>query len=150
VLCSLTGIAISGGDNNIFTQIGFVVLIGLASKNAILIVEFANQLRDAGHSIADAVAEAAVARLRPILMTTISTMLGALPLALASGAGGEARRALGIVVIGGMGFATVLSLFVVPVLYLLFARYTRPAGFIARSLSDLESHHPHPATRPAE
>ena len=80
-------------------------------------------------------------RLRPILMTTISTALGALPLALAHGAGAESRSALGIVIIGGVLFSTLLSLFVVPVFYLLLARFTKPSGFIARRLSELETRH---------
>ena len=141
----LTGLSI-----NVYTQIGMIMLIGLVAKNGILIVEFANQLRDAGQDIRAAVEDAAVTRLRPILMTTIATALGALPLALSSGAGAESRQALGIVIIGGVSFATILSLFVVPVLYFLLARFTRPTGYIARSLSALESTHRQPAAHPAE
>jgi multidrug efflux pump len=147
---ALGSMLIAGVTLNVYSQIGIIMLIGLVAKNAILIVEFANQLRDGGKTIAEAVAEASAKRLRPILMTTIATILGAWPLAAATGAGAEARQALGVVVVGGMGFATVLSLFVVPVLYLLFARYTQPIGTIARNLSVLESKHPHGVTQAAE
>ena len=147
---ALAAMLVMGISLNVYSQIGIIMLVGLIAKNAILIVEFANQLRDAGRDIMDAVREAAVVRLRPILMTSIATMLGALPLAMGTGAGAESRQALGIVVIGGMGFATVLSLFAVPVLYLLLARYTKPAGFIARRLSDLEDRHAHHVVKAAE
>jgi multidrug efflux pump len=147
---ALGSMLLYGVTMNVYSQIGIIMLVGLIAKNAILIVEFANQLRDAGKGIFDAVLDAAAIRLRPILMTTISTIFGALPLAIGSGAGAESRRALGIVVIGGMAFATVLSLFVVPVLYLLLARFSRPAGFIARRLSELESGHERAAEQPAE
>ena len=124
---------------NVYTQIGIIMLIGLVAKNGILIVEFANQLRDAGKDIGAAVHEAAVIRLRPILMTTIATALGAMPLALSTGAGAESRNALGIVIIGGVLFATVLSLLLIPVLYRLLAPLTRPTGAIARRLGAMET-----------
>jgi multidrug efflux pump len=120
---------------NIYSQIGIILLIGLMAKNGILIVEFANQLRDEGHSVRDAVIEASVIRLRPILMTTISTVLGAVPLVLAFGAGAESRQAIGIVIIGGLLFAGLLTLFLTPVLYNLLAPYTRPRGFIEKRLA---------------
>ena len=132
---------------NVYTQIAMIMLIGLIAKNGILIVEFANQLRDRGQDIRGAVRDAAVIRLRPILMTTIATAFGALPLALATGAGAESRRALGIVIIGGVSFATLLSLFAVPVLYLMLARFTKPAGHIERLLSAMEKERP--GTTPA-
>jgi multidrug efflux pump len=135
----------SGLTINVYTQIGLIMLIGLVAKNAILIVEFANQLREAGREVGEAVLEASVTRLRPILMTSIATVLGAVPLALATGAGAEARAALGIVIIGGLCFSTVLSLFVVPVLYLALARFAKPAGTIERLLSDLDRAHAQPA-----
>jgi multidrug efflux pump len=135
---ALAGLLLAGQTLNVYSQIGIIMLVGLIAKNGILIVEFANQLRDEGRNIYDAVAEASIARLRPILMTTIATIFGAVPLALAHGAGAESRSALGWVIVGGMTFATLLSLFVVPVLYLLLARFTKPAGFIARKLSELE------------
>jgi multidrug efflux pump len=137
----------AGLSINVYTQIGLIMLIGLVAKNAILIVEFANQLREAGQEIGAAVLDAAVIRLRPILMTSVATVLGAVPLALAHGAGAESRAALGIVIIGGLCFSTLLSLFVVPVLYLALARFAKPAGTIERRLSDLDRAH---GTRPAE
>lgn len=136
---ALGALIIAGLSINVYSQIGIVMLIGLTAKNAILIVEFANQLRDEGKSVPDAVLEAAIIRLRPILMTTISTALGALPLAMATGAGAETREVLGIVIIGGIGFSTILSLFVVPVFYMLLARFTKPAGHIERRLRRMES-----------
>jgi multidrug efflux pump len=135
---ALGALLFTGTSLNVYSQIGIIMLIGLIAKNAILIVEFANQLRDEGKTILDAVTEASIIRLRPILMTTIATIFGAMPLAFASGAGAESRSALGWVIVGGMSFATLLSLFVVPVLYNLLARFTKPAGFIARKLTELE------------
>ncbi len=126
---------------NVYSQIGVIMLIGLTAKNAILIVEFANQLREEGLALKEAVVEASVIRLRPILMTTISTALGAVPLALATGAGAESREAIGIVIIGGVIFSTVLSLGVVPVFYLLLARFSKPTGYVAAKLEQLEQKH---------
>ena len=146
---ALGSMLITGLTLNVYSEIGIVMLIGLTAKNAILIVEFANQLREAGQGIFDAVRDAAVIRLRPILMTTVATALGALPLALGTGAGAESRSTLGIVIIGGVGFSTILSLFVVPVLYLWLAGFTKPAGFIAKRLSSMESRHGH-GEQPAE
>lgn len=102
---------------NIFSQIGMIMLIGLVTKNGILIVEFANQLRENGMNKADAIMQAAEARFRPILMTTLATVLGALPIALALGAGAESRKSMGIVVIGGLLFSLALTLFVIPAMY---------------------------------
>jgi multidrug efflux pump len=102
---------------NIFSQIGMIMLIGLVTKNGILIVEFANQLRENGMNKADAIMQAAEARFRPILMTTMATVLGALPIALALGAGAESRKSMGIVVIGGLLFSLALTLFVIPAMY---------------------------------
>jgi multidrug efflux pump len=109
------------GSWNIYTQIGAVTLVGLISKHGILIVEFANQLREKGRSKRDAVLEAASLRLRPILMTTGAMVLGAVPLALAAGAGAEARHQIGWVIVGGISFGTLFTLFVVPVVYLLLS-----------------------------
>ncbi|MEM6491723.1 MAG: efflux RND transporter permease subunit, partial [Pseudomonadota bacterium] len=106
---------------NIYSQIGLVMLVGLMAKNGILVVEFADQLRDRGASVPDAIRQAASIRLRPIMMTIASTVLGALPLVLASGAGAEARAAIGWVVVGGLGAATVFTLFLIPALYSLLA-----------------------------
>jgi multidrug efflux pump len=149
---ALLSLRFAGISLNIYSQIGIIMLIGLTAKNAILIVEFANQLRDAGRGIREAVHEAAKIRLRPILMTSIATAIGALPLAFGTGAGSEARQALGTVVIGGVGFSTILSLFVVPVLYLWMARYSRPMGYVARRLTTLEEEHrtKHPSVHAAE
>jgi multidrug efflux pump len=109
------------GSWNIYTQIGAVTLVGLISKHGILIVEFANQLREQGMAKRDAVLQSASLRLRPILMTTGAMVLGAVPLAVATGAGAEARHQIGWVVAGGMSFGTVFTLFVVPVVYLLLS-----------------------------
>ncbi|MBP2681922.1 MAG: multidrug transporter AcrB [Candidatus Krumholzibacteriota bacterium] len=111
---------------NIYSQIGLIMLIGLVTKNAILIVEFSNQLRARGEEIMDAVVHAATIRLRPILMTSFSTIFGVLPIAMGVGAGGESRMPLGLVVVGGVFFSTFLTLLLVPVLYTLLARFTKP------------------------
>jgi multidrug efflux pump len=107
---------------NIFSQIGIIMLIGLVTKNGILIVEFANQKRKQGMSKVDAAIEASAERLRPILMTSLATALGALPIALAFGAGAQSRIPLGIVVVGGIMFSLVLTLFVVPAVYTFLSR----------------------------
>jgi len=111
-----------GLDNDVYCQIGLVMLIGLASKNSILIVEFAKRRREEGASIIDAALEAARIRLRPILMTAFAFILGVLPLVIASGAGANSRHSLGTAVFGGMIVATLLSLLVVPVFYVLIER----------------------------
>jgi multidrug efflux pump len=131
---ALLSLWLTGNSLNIYSQVGVILLIGLMAKNGILIVEFANQLRDEGLSIRDAVVEASALRLRPIVMTVLSTMLGALPLVLASGAGAESRAAIGMVVIGGLGIASLLTLFVTPVLYDLLARFTRPLNAVEKEL----------------
>lgn len=110
---------------NVYSQIGIILLVGLMAKNGILIVEFANQLRESGYTIREAVLRAAVLRLRPIVMTVLSTVLGAIPLVLASGAGAESRIAIGWVIVGGLGLALFLTLFLTPVLYDLMARFAR-------------------------
>jgi multidrug efflux pump len=115
----------TGGTLNVYSQIGLITLVGLITKHGILIVEFANQLRDEGKTMTEAVLESASLRLRPILMTTGAMVLGAVPLALASGAGAESRRQIGMVIVGGMTFGTVLTLFVVPTVYTLLARRRR-------------------------
>ena len=112
----------SGGSLNVYSQIGLITLVGLITKHGILIVEFANQLQETGRNKLEAVVEAATLRLRPILMTTGAMVLGAVPLAVASGAGAEARNQIGLVIVGGMSIGTVFTLFVVPVVYLLLAR----------------------------
>ncbi|MGK7867724.1 efflux RND transporter permease subunit [Falsiroseomonas sp. E2-1-a20] len=123
---------------NIYSQIGMVLLIGLVAKNGILLVEFANQLRDEGLAPAEAAEEAAALRLRPILMTTAASILGALPLAFATGAGAESRSTIGLVIAGGLTLGTLLTLFVVPVAYALLARFTSAPGARAAELRRLE------------
>ncbi len=135
----LASLSLGGLTLNIYSQIGLILLIGLMAKNGILVVEFANQLRDEGRPVREAVRDASVIRLRPILMTTIATILGAVPLAFASGAGAEGRRAIGVVIVGGLAFATLLTLFVVPVLYRILAPFTRPAGAVAAEIRRLEA-----------
>ena len=119
---ALAALHLSGGTLNIYSQIGLVTLIGLISKHGILIVQFANRLQDEGRPLREAVVEAAALRLRPILMTTGAMVAGAVPLALAAGAGAEARQEIGWVIVGGMTFGTLLTLFVVPTAYTLLAR----------------------------
>ncbi|WP_211099983.1 efflux RND transporter permease subunit [Acuticoccus kandeliae] len=127
-------LSLAGLSLNIYSQIGIILLIGLMAKNGILIVEFANQLRDEGKGIREAVVDATVLRLRPIVMTVISTVLGAVPLVLATGAGAESRIAIGTVIVGGLVVSGFLTLFVIPVLYDLLARLTRPRSAITRAI----------------
>jgi len=122
---AVISLSVFGQSLNIFSQIGIIMLIGLVTKNGILIVEFANKQREKGMSKIDAVLDASVARLRPILMTTLATALGALPIAMALGSAGKSRIPLGIVIIGGLMFALVLTLFVVPALYSYLSRKKR-------------------------
>ena len=125
VLCSIAGVAMADMDINIFTQIGFVVLIGLACKNAILIVEFAKLRRDSGEDVYVAILEACRLRLRPILMTSFAFILGVVPLVFATGAGAEMRRALGTAVFSGMLGVTVFGIFLTPVFFLIVERLSR-------------------------
>jgi multidrug efflux pump len=134
---ALLGILLYGSTINVFTQIGAILLIGLSAKNGVLIVEFANQLRDRGLDVKDAVVEASTTRLRPILMTSASTTFGALPLLLASGAGAESRQPIGIVIVFGVTISAVLTLFAVPALYAVLARYTRSPQYVARMIARL-------------
>lgn len=129
---------IAGFSLNIYSQIGIVILLGLMAKNGILIVEFANQLRDKGHNVHDAILEGSILRFRPVLMTTISTIFGAIPLVVATGAGAESRAAIGAVILGGLLFATTLTLFLIPVLYNLLARFAKSAGEVTRELERAE------------
>jgi multidrug efflux pump len=119
---ALIALSLTGNSLNVFSKIGLITLVGLITKHGILIVEFANQLQAQGQSVKEAVVEAAVLRLRPILMTTGATVLGALPLAIASGAGAESRQQIGWVIVGGMLLGTLLTLFVVPAFYSVLAR----------------------------
>ncbi|WP_064748983.1 efflux RND transporter permease subunit [Lysobacter antibioticus] len=142
VLGALLGLWMTGGTLNLFSQIGIVMLVGLAAKNGILIVEFANQLRDEGRRIHDAIVEASAVRLRPILMTSIATVVGAVPLVLAGGPGSASRATIGVVVIFGVSFSTLLSLFIVPAFYVLLARYTKSPEAVAQELEKLEKETP--------
>ena len=142
VLGALIGLWLTGNTLNLFSQIGIVMLIGLAAKNGILIVEFANQLRDEGMDIKDAIAESAAVRLRPILMTSVATMAGAVPLVLAGGPGSASRSAIGVVVIFGVAFSTLLSLYVVPSFYALLAPYTRSPDALTRKIEKLDAETP--------
>jgi multidrug efflux pump len=142
VLGAMIGLAVTGGTLNLFSQIGIVMLVGLAAKNGILIVEFANQLRDEGRSVHQAIVESAAVRLRPILMTSIATVVGAVPLVLAGGPGSASRATIGVVVVFGVSFSTLLSLFVVPAFYALLAPYTRSPEAVAQQLEKLEDQTP--------
>lgn len=134
VVGALWGLFLSGATLNIYTQIGLIMLVGLAAKNGILIVEFANQLRDEGHEFIDAIKTAAITRMRPILMTSVATAVGALPLILATGAGAESRFPIGIVIFAGVLFSTFFTLFVVPSFYAMFAKHTKSPEFTGRKL----------------
>jgi multidrug efflux pump len=138
VVGAIVSLFVFGQSLNIFSQIGLVMLVGLVSKNAILIVEFANQLRNRGKETGEAVLEAAVIRLRPILMTSLSTVFGILPIAIGFGAGAESRRPLGIAVVGGVLFSTFLTLVLVPVVYKLLARFSPPRR-VQQIEADLEA-----------
>lgn len=135
ILGALLTLMMIGGTLNAYSQIGLIALIGIITKNGILITEFANQQREQGLALMDAVVEASVLRLRPILMTSLAMILGCLPLALASGAGAESRQQIGWVIVGGMTFGTILTLFVVPTVYTYIVR-TLPHKVEAE-----ESHH---------
>jgi multidrug efflux pump len=131
----------TGQTLNVYSQIGMILLIGIMTKNGILIVEFTNQLREEGKDMHTAVLEASVTRLRPILMTSIATVFGAIPLMLSSGAGAESRQAIGTVIVGGVSLSTAFTLFIVPSLYLLIGTYTKPRNFIAEELEKQEREH---------
>jgi len=124
--CAVFAMLLTGTSMNAYSQIGLVLLVGVMAKNGILIVEFANQLRDRGLSVREAIEQASNVRLRPVMMTMICTVLGGLPLILASGAGAEARIALGWVIVGGLGMAAISTLFLTPVAYLLLGRFVTP------------------------
>ncbi|MFN3719249.1 MAG: efflux RND transporter permease subunit [Rhizobium rhizophilum] len=137
--CAVFALVVTGSSLNVYSQIGLVLLVGVMAKNGILIVEFANQLRDRGLSVREAIETACTIRLRPVMMTMIATVLGGVPLVLAQGAGAEARIALGWVIVGGLGFATLVTLYITPVAYLLLARFSKPhAQEEARLKTELE------------
>ncbi len=144
IAAAIYALFLTGTTINVYSQIGLVMLIGLLAKNAILLIEFADQLRDKGYEIYDAILEAGKVRLRPIMMTLVSTILGGLPLILSTGAGAEARNAIGWVVFGGLGIAVVFTLYLTPVLYLALARFTKPRADetkrLEREMEAAESH----------
>ncbi len=133
MLGALLALKWSGGSLNVYSQIGLITLVGLITKHGILIVEFSNQLREQGLELVDALVQAASQRLRPILMTTGAMVLGAIPLATASGAGAESRQQIGWVIVGGMSLGTLLTIFVVPTMYMLFARKKTPGAITAEA-----------------
>jgi multidrug efflux pump len=135
----LFGLFMAGSSLNIYSQIGLIILIGVAAKNGILIVEFANQLRDQGRTINEAIIESSSLRLRPIIMTSIATAFGALPLVLWHGAGAGSRQTIGVVIFAGALFATMLTLFVVPVIYGALARFTKSPEWTARKIEEWEA-----------
>ena len=137
---ALLAISITGGSLNYYSQIGLVMLIGVMAKNGILIVEFANQLREAGEDIDSAIRSALRLRIRPVMMTMVSTVFGGLPLILTTGAGAEARIAVGWVIVGGLGFATVFTLFLTPIFYRWIAVWgAAPGGAAQRLKSEVEA-----------
>jgi len=145
---ALVGLQVTSGSINVFSQIGCIMLIGLAAKNGILIVEFANQLRDRGIEFHEAVIEAAAIRLRPVLMTSLCTVFGAIPLLVASGAGAESRKSIGAVVVYGVMFSLLLTLYVVPVVYGYIARNTQSPEYIAHLIEKLRGEKKPPAEAP--
>jgi len=138
-LGGLFGLLISDSTLNTYSQIGLIMLVGIAAKNGILIVEFANQLRDEGRSIREAVIESSVVRLRPIIMTSIAAAAGAVPLILWGGAGGESRKTIGVVIFFGAVFSTLLTVFLVPIFYNLLARFTKSPETRARRIEAYEA-----------
>jgi multidrug efflux pump len=154
----LAALVLTGQTLNIYSQIGMILLIGLMTKNGILIVEFSNQLRERGYSVRDAVVEASVLRLRPILMTSIAMIGGAIPLAWSTGAGAEARNAIGSVIVGGVAVSTILTMLVIPSIYLLIGGFTKPSSHVGELLEKLRAQtgfQPHgererPTQQPAE
>jgi HAE1 family hydrophobic/amphiphilic exporter-1 len=142
--CAVYALLVTGTSLNVYSQIGLILLVGIMAKNGILIVEFANQLRDRGLSVRDAIEEASNIRLRPVLMTMIATVLGGTPLVIATGAGAEARASLGWVIVGGLGFAAVSTLYLTPVAYLILARFSKPkaeeAARLERELDAADRH----------
>ncbi|MBX5220160.1 efflux RND transporter permease subunit [Rhizobium sp. NLR8a] len=148
--CAVFALIITGSSLNIYSQIGLVLLVGVMAKNGILIVEFANQLRDRGEDVRSSIEKACALRLRPVMMTMIATILGGVPLVFAHGAGAEARVALGWVIVGGLGFATLVTLFITPVAYLLLARFAKPHAHEEARLHEEMSVATRPLAAPGE
>ena len=133
----ILGLLLVGSSINVFSQIALIILIGLAAKNGILIVEFANQLRDEGKDIEKAIVESANIRLRPILMTSISTIIGVLPLVISSGPGEASRLTVGITILAGMIFSTFFTLYVIPTIYLAIGKNTKSINYVEKELKKL-------------
>ena len=131
---ALLGIYLTGQTLNLYSQIGLIMLVGLSAKNGILIVEFANQLRDQGREFSEALIEAADTRFRPIIMTGITTAAGSIPLLISSGAGTETRYVLGVVILSGVIAGTVFTLFIVPAAYDLVGRFTASPKAVTQKL----------------
>ncbi len=148
--CAVFALLITGGSMNVYSQIGLVLLVGIMAKNGILIVEFADQLRDRGASVREAITRASTIRLRPVMMTMIATVLGGLPLVFAQGAGAEARAVLGWIIVGGLGLATVATLYITPVAYLLLAGLSRPRAAEEAILEEEMRHSARIAAGPGE
>lgn len=136
---ALVGLHLSGATLNIYSQIGIVMLIGIAAKNGILIVEFINQMRDLGHEFKESIIGAARIRFRPVLMTTLSTVMGSIPLIMAVGPGSESRVVLGVVIFSGVSIASIFTLFVVPMVYDLMAKNTGSPDSVAQELEVLQA-----------
>lgn len=134
----LFGLFMAGSTLNIYSQIGLIILVGIATKNGILIVEFANQLRDEGRGVREAIIEAAGLRLRPIIMTSLTTVMGALPLMLTTGPGAESRFTIGVTIFAGVAFATLVTLFIVPAFYNALARFTKSPEWNAQQIKSFE------------
>jgi multidrug efflux pump subunit AcrB len=140
VAAAIFALLLTGTSLNVYSQIGLVLLIGLMAKNSVLVVEFADQLRDRGLTVRDAIGQSAERRLRPVMMTLVSTVLGALPLILSSGAGAEGRNAIGWVIFGGLALAAVFTLYLTPLLYLGLAPLAKARTTETRRLSDELEH----------
>jgi len=147
--CAIYALLLTGGSLNVYSQIGLVLLVGIMAKNGILIVEFANQLRDEGQSVRQAIENASIIRLRPVMMTMVATVLGGVPLIFAFGAGAEAREVLGWIIVGGLGLATIATLYLTPVAYLLLAGLSKPkaaeAARLRRELAEAAARQAQPA-----
>jgi HAE1 family hydrophobic/amphiphilic exporter-1 len=161
--CAVFAMLLTGVTMNVYSEIGLVLVVGIMAKNGILIVEFANQLRDRGQSVREAIENSANIRLRPVVMTMLATVLGGVPLIIAGGAGSEARAAVGGIMVGGLSLAAVATLYLTPVAYLLLAGFSRPKSEeearLQRELAAAESveepdplgqHGPGPSPAPAE
>jgi multidrug efflux pump subunit AcrB len=139
IAAAIFALFMTGTSLNIYSQIGLVMLIGLMAKNGVLVVEFADQLRDRGYDIRKAIQTGAVIRLRPVTMTVLCTVMGGLPLILSGGAGAEARQSIGWIVFGGLGLAAMFTLYLTPVIYMLLARFSKArASETEQLVSELE------------